>query len=204
MCLDPKIPKDNSAALARQREEERAALVAQNQQIVDSSLSGFNGDFYRGLTDAFTNYYAPQLDTQYADADRSLRLGLADQGILASSAANRQHSNLMERYLDARADIGNRAQDAVQKTQTQVEGTRANLYDLARSGAAPTAVASSARLQQGSIPDQLTRSPLGDVFGTAAKAAAAGISAERAGYRGWGTGWFDTPAPASRVVGGAR
>src|SRR3990167_9060937 len=137
MCIfsAPSIPRDNSADIARQREEQRQADIKAGRTNIDQAFTRFDDPFYDNITNTHNQFYMPQIDKQYADATKKLKLRLAGAGNLNSGAGAAKIGDLTEVYDLQRADLANKAFDASNRYRQQVEGERSDLYSLNASSA---------------------------------------------------------------------
>jgi hypothetical protein len=164
MCL-PKPPKDNSAEIARQQEEARAAKIREGRAGIDSTFdSTFNDDFYNARTKDYQDFYNPELATQYEDAVKNMTFQLARSGNAQSSTNNEQFAKLEKARADAAAKIANDALAATGALKSNVAGQRSNLYTLNNSAADPTQAASQAAQAALQLNQPQSYSPLGSVF----------------------------------------
>lgn len=158
-------PKDNSAAIARQQEEERQARIREGKTSIDNTFNDiFTDDYFSGLSNAYTDYYYPQIDDQYSDAIENVKFALARQGLDQSTAGAERLGKLQERYDQQRTAITDRAQQSSADARANVERERTSLYDLNSSAADPSLIASRASAQAGSLQAPQVFSPLANVF----------------------------------------
>lgn len=198
MCFPTsKPPADNSAEIARKQEEERQARIAEGRTAIDNAFAQFDDPFYAQRQQEYLDYYIPQIERQYADTARQLKLALARSGNLNSGSGARQLGNLFERYNDIRAVYANNAIAHANQIRGNVESTRDDLYQQNRSAADPSAIAASAAARATPLAGPSQLDPIGDLFSSALNLGAIGLQAERAGYPGLRTGFFKTPAGSS-------
>lgn len=158
-------PKDNSAAIARQQEEERQARIRAGQASIDQTFDGtFNDDYFGGLTQSYQDYYNPQLATQYEDALKELTFQTARAGNTESSAANDLFAKLEKAKADAATQITNDAIASSGKAKSDVAAQRSNLYNLNNAAADPSQASSQAAQAALSLNQPQTYSPLGQIF----------------------------------------
>lgn len=107
---------------ARAREEQRQQRIRGGRKNIDQAfgqLTDPNDTFYARYGQAISDYYKPQLDKQYGDANRELTYRLADAGTLRSSGAaeatadlSQQNdlniANMNSKIDSAKADLRNR------------------------------------------------------------------------------------------------
>lgn len=192
MCLSPKVPKDNSAQIAREQEDARQARITQGKSNIDSTFGNFNDDFFGGITKNYNDYYLPQVDEQYNKALEQIKYGLARQGNTESSAAGTKLGDAEKLYLDTRTDIGNKAVKAANDARTNVEQQRSSLYDLNTSAADPSLVASRASAAATGLQAPPALSPIGEVFASLLNQGSNAVSLAQNGYNGWG---LNLPTP---------
>lgn len=183
MCFGG-APQDNSAEIARQQEAERQARVQAGTARINDAFSKFDDSYYSGLGKSYLNYYTPELERQYGDAQKKLTYGFADAGNLESGAANQKMADLGREYGVQRAQLSDRALGAQQQGQADVERNRSDLISQleAGSGVESTATSALARAQSLSAPPQY--SPLGDVFATFTNTLANNAALQARGYPG--------------------
>jgi hypothetical protein len=165
MCFSPSTPKDNSADLARQREEERQARITEGRGKIDEAFAQFDDPWYGTVEKNYLDYYNPEIDRQYADARRRMTLQLASRGNLSSGSGARSLGDLLRAFPESKATIANRAIDARNEARTNVENTRNELYNQNSQAADPAAIAVQAASRAGGIQPTQAYSPLGDLFG---------------------------------------
>ena len=163
MC-SPSTPRDNSAEIARAEEAARQERIATGQASIDQSFAGFNDDFYNQYQQDYTDYYNPQLDDQFADANKRLTLQLAQSGNLTGSVGARQLADLRKNYDDQKLAIAGNASNAVQGLRSDIDNNRSQLYANNRAAADPGSAASAATSAAQSLQPGPQTSPLGNVF----------------------------------------
>lgn len=176
------IDKDPAAALDM-REYARQGDVNIGQSRIASAFQPFNAAYYEQFAKKYNDYYQPQLDRQYTDANAKLTAALAGRGVLESTPGATQLAELLRKNLQTRTEIANNAQDAANGLRINVETARTNLTNLNQASADPTAVNTAAVGQATALMAPPTFSPLGEVFASAISALgnAAGASNNRAG-----------------------
>lgn len=174
-----KLEKEASAR--RYAEDERQTGITNGTNRVNQSFdSMFTPDFYKKQQTNYTGYYKPQLDDQFADAQKSLTYWLSDKGLLDSSTRNDKTGDLTKMYDTDLRQINNSALDLTNKTKSDVTGARAGLITDVRNNADPgyAGTTANARIEALSAPP--TYSPIGDMFGSFTGALAQQAALERA------------------------
>ena len=183
MCMSS-APQDNSAALARQQEEERQRRVREGTAKIDEAFAGFTPEYYEGVSKAHDGFYMPQLDRQYKAARDKLTYSLADSGGLDSTAGGKRYGDLTADYGMQRQNIADRGIAAQQDLRGSVEQNRGELVRQLETGSSIESVAgraaSDAKLKSAPQP----YSPLGDLFAQWTGTAANNVALQREGYQG--------------------
>lgn len=205
MCLGPSPPQDNSAEIARQKEEERQSRINQGKANIDSAFSAFTPQYYDKFNQDYLNFYNPQVDDQFTDARQGLRYNLARAGIENSTPAQKAFSDLTKSYGDQRQAISSKALEATNNVKTQVEQNKSDLYSQNIAAADPSLSAISAAGRAGALQTPPSFSPLADLFSGVANAGAAYMYGSNralpAGYRNALSSGLPRAKGASYVVG---
>jgi uncharacterized protein YciI len=164
MC-GPKAPKDNSAELARQAEEQRQSRITQGQSAIDQAFGGFNDDFYTGYQNQYNDFYNPQIDEQYGDASKRLKLQLARTGNLTGSVGANQLADLQKYYDAQKLSISGRGIDAANNLRSNIDNSKSQLYANNRASADPGNATSAAAAAAQSLQPTAPSDVLANVFG---------------------------------------
>jgi hypothetical protein len=166
---------------ARAREEQRQQRINTGRGFIDrqfKQLTDPNDPFYTRYGQAVSDYYKPQIQKQYSDANKELTYRLADAGTLRSSSANEVTADLanqnamnvagMNAKVDsAKADLRNRV--ASEKAQAENQ-----LYATEDPDMALTSALNSTKAINLAQPDL---SPLANLFNVATVGAANAMKA---------------------------
>lgn len=202
MCI---FGGDNGAAReaaeqARAEEAARQGRISSGVERVNKVFGQFNDDYYKGVSDTALNYYKPEVERQYNDARRASIFNLARGGKLQSTAG----ADALRRLSEARArtdvDIANRAAGYANENRRAIEGQRGDVLNSLYATADPEAAYSSATTAAELGRKAPAYDPVGDLFSSFIASGANALAAERAGYRGVGTGLFSNRSGSSRVV----
>ena len=155
---------DGGAGQARADEAARQARIKEGSAKIDQSFSGFNDAFYNQRAKAYTNYANPQLADQYARTQQNLTYNLARQGLSASSEAARNAGELQRQYNDSRAQIAAQGLDTANQARQQVEQNRSELLAQLNATSDPAAASASAVNRAGTLAQQSSFSPIGQLF----------------------------------------
>lgn len=111
---------------------------------------GFQPNFYQNYANSYVNYAMPQLGQQYQQAGNALQLGLANKGLLGSSAAKTENQALQQSYGQQQQGIADTSQNLAQQLRSQVnqsyQNAVAQLYNTANpANAQQSALAAAAQ-----------------------------------------------------------
>ncbi len=191
-----------AAEQARAEEAARQGRITAGTERVNNVFGQFNDEYYKGVSDAALNYYKPEVDRQYGDARKALTFNLARSGNLQSTAGADAFRKLSDAKARTDVDVANRAQGYATDMKGKVEGQRGDVLNSLYATADPEAAYSSATNAASLASSAPAYTPLNDLFSAFVATGANAIAAERAGYRGAGTGLFSSSSPkgSSRVV----
>lgn len=199
---------DGGAAQARADEEARQARIrAGTQQVDDIFGSNFTPESYTARRTAYTDYATPQLEDQYANAQKELTFALTRGGNLDSSVRGQKVAELEQLYGKNKQQVADQALSYENTARSSAEDARADLIRTLNATGDAEGAASSAtnRAQILSAPDQY--SPLGNLFTDFTSALGTQAALERANTLSGGaikpkynTGLFGTPSGAVRVT----
>lgn len=165
MCVGGSAPKDNSAEIAQKAEDARQGRIAQGTTNIDNAFEGYNDDFFTGYQNDYSNYYNPQLDDQFTDANKKLTLQLAQTGNLTGSVGANQLADLQKHYDGQKTAIAGRAVDASNNLRGNIDNRKTQLYSSNRAAADPGNAASAAASAATSLQPAQESSPLANMFG---------------------------------------
>ena len=183
MCMGGR-PKDNSAEIAREQAEKNEMRIREGTGRVDQAFSGFDDNYYSGLGKSYLDYYQPDLERQYADAQKKNTFRFANSGNLDSGASNESFGDLAEHYTQQRAQLADRSLSEQQNARGQVAQNRADLISQLESGSGVESTAQSALARASSLSQPPEYSPLGDMFSQFTGALANSAAMQSKGYQG--------------------
>jgi hypothetical protein len=140
------------------------AQAAGEGQLFSGRSGGFNDDFFAGRKQAYLDYANPQLQDQYADAQKQLTFSLARSGNLDSSARAAQESDLSKLYAQRSREIGDQALQQETSARNSVEDARANLITTLNATGDAEGAANSALARASALSQQPAFDPLGNLF----------------------------------------
>lgn len=185
MCGPSQNRKQEAAAaqqtaILQQQQDQAAAQLAQQQQAatdrsnkitandasINDAFSQYGDDYFGKAAQNVRDYYTPQLQSQYTDAQRKVALGLADEGLSDSSVAARKAGDLKSLFDTQLQGIESKAQDAATSAKNDVATRKSNLLGLSEAGNSLDNFNDVLTPQIQSISLPTSYSDLGQVFGS--------------------------------------
>lgn len=171
-----------------------------------ATATGFNDDFFNGLSQSYVDFARPQLDEQAGKARNQLTFALARNGTLDSSMRSTQSADLQRSVDKEIQSITDKGREYATEARTGVEQARADLIaNLTMTGDSVGATnAAMARAKTLATPPAY--SPLGQLFTDYTAGLAQQAAFERAAALGYGTpsrggaGLFGTNRNAVKVT----
>lgn len=191
---------DSGAAAARADQQQREAQLEANRTQVNRTFDQFDDKFYNQRKQAYLDYQVPQLNDQYAEAQKQLVYGLSRKGNLNSSVAGEQFGGLGKQYATGSNAIQAGAQDFENQTRQQVEGNRSDVLNQLSATENTDAATSEAINRARAVSQGPAVPPVGMLFTNLTGLAADHAVAANYGfnpYAGFGGGSF-----GSRLFGG--
>ena len=178
------------AAQARADEEARQARIRAGTTNINNTFdSQFTDDYYKQRRDAYTNYATPQLEDQYADAQKQLTYALARGGLLDSSIRGSKLGELQQQYALQNQDIADKALASETDARNAVEDSRANLISTLNATGDAEQAASTAISRASALSQPAAYSPLTSLFADFTDALGTQAALSKANsYAGSGTG----------------
>ena len=178
------------AARARADEEARQARIRSGTASINDTFdSQFTDDYYSQRRDAYTNYATPQLEDQYADAQKQLTYALARGGLLDSSIRGSKLGELQQQYALQNQDIADKALASETDARNAVEDARSNLITTLNATGDAEQAASTAISRASALSQPAAYSPLTSLFADFTDALGTQAALSKANsYAGSGTG----------------
>lgn len=153
------------AKQARAAEEARQARIKSGLTTIDNTFAPFNDAFYGSRKSAFLDYYQPQIEDQFSDAQKKLTYALARNGLLKSTVAGDEAGKLTKSYADNWASIVSKADADVNGLKSQVANEKSALVQQLNATSDADRVTNDALSRTSQMyaqrPDY---NPLGDIF----------------------------------------
>jgi hypothetical protein len=195
------------AAQARQEEEARQQRIEQGREFIDRQFDLFNKDkaFFDRYRQGITDYYKPQIDRQYADANKNLTYQLADAGTLRSTAAADATADLTRQKDSNLVSMNAKADSALGDLRNQIASNKDTAINQLMTTEDPSVSANTAL--NGIANVQLAKpdlSPLANLFSTAAIGGANAVKSWQqggGGSGGLGFGGNESAGPGGGAMG---
>lgn len=154
------------AEYERQRAEEEARQnrIAQGKQEIENAFLGYDDDFYSGISTDYMDYATPQIEDQYEDALKQLRVSLARSGNLDSSLRTDRIARLNERNADAYVDAQRQGENYANQVRGNLNTVKSNLLQQNQSLADPSLIASMAANQSYTASQMPAYNPIAQLF----------------------------------------
>ncbi len=163
MCIFS-APKDNSAQIAREQEEQRRARITEGTASIDSAFAGFDDSFFGGIEQSALDFFNPQIDRQFDRTRETLIKNLARQGNLNASTGARQLADLDTAGQEQRVTFADKARGFATSSRADVENNRAEIIRQLQASADPSAAAATSAAQAEILSAPPSFSPIGDLF----------------------------------------
>jgi len=155
-------PEYESAAEAEAR---RQLKVDAGLEEIEKVFSKYDQDFYDKSSDAYLDYYEPQLDDQFKDGLKELQFALARGGRFGSSTEVDKKANAAEEYGIQKNELASGAIKAANDSEAAVTAAKRDMTNLNQVNANPDLAASLSNSQAGILNQPPKFDPLLDVFG---------------------------------------
>ena len=152
--------------------ESAAEAEARRQLKVDAGLAEiekvfgqYDQDFYDKSSDAYLDYYEPQLDDQFQQGLKDLQFALARGGRFGSSTEVDKKADAAEDYGFQKNELASGAIQAADASEAAVTAAKRDMTNLNQINANPDLAASLSQAQSGILNQPAKFDPLLDVFG---------------------------------------
>jgi hypothetical protein len=195
------------AQQARDEENRRQQRIEGGRKLIDQQFDLFkkNPAFFDRYRNGITDYYRPQIDSQYSGAKRNLTFQLADAGTLRSTAAADSTADLARQNDMNLTSMNAKADSAVGDLRNQIASNKDTAINQLMSTEDPSIAANTALNGIANI--QLAKpdlSPLANLFSTAAIGGANAVKAWQqggGGAGGLGFGGNESAGPGGGTMG---
>ena len=181
MCLGDGGRRAQQAEAERQRAEEEArqGRVRKGADAMNETFAAYDDDFYKGITQNYLDYARPQVEDQFKDAARELRIALARNARLDSSVNVDRKAKLQEDFDKAMLEQSLKCKEYANITQRNLEAAKTDLLSQNQNIAYPVLIAQSAANRANAAAELPPYSPLGELFAGAAEGFATQLELEQ-------------------------
>lgn len=155
---------DGGAGQARALEAERSQRIGTGMGQINQIFSGFDPEFYRKRQEAYQAFAMPQFGEQARTTQNQLLYGLADRGLLHSSAGEQAQSAFEREAARQQQAIVDAAFQQSQNLQKEVQGNKGQLISQLQASADPSSVAQQAISSAQSFSAPSVWQPIGNMF----------------------------------------
>ena len=154
------------ARMARAEEAARQARIREGTQRVGTIFDGnFNDQFFDGRRQAYVDYATPQVEDQFADAQKQLTFALARGGNLNSSVRGEKAADLQKRFDLTKQEVTDKGLSYANEARSNVEGARSELIGMLNATGDAEGAANSAVSRASTLSQPAAFSPLTQLFG---------------------------------------
>lgn len=178
MCGSSKA--DKAAERQRIEEEKRKERVKAEIAKINAQFSGFDDQYYDGVSKAYVDYYMPEFEEQFDTARRATIY--ATPGGAYGSAYNRAFETLARDRSREEVALNQRSQGFANQQRTNVEQNRGTLVQQAELAGGTGSAAERAVALSSALAAPPSYDPLGDLFARYTSTLASAQAARNAGF----------------------
>jgi hypothetical protein len=154
----------NTYESAEEAEARRQAKVDKGLENINSVFSQYDDDFYDKSSDAYLDYYEPQLEDKYKDGLKELQFALARGGRFNSSTEVGKKGKAAEDLGFQKNELASGAVKAANDSRNSVATSKERMVNLNQVNADPDLASSLSNAQSGILNTPPKFDPLLDVF----------------------------------------
>ena len=202
MCLGGGSNRAMEEEYQRQlaEEEARQGRITQGKENIDAAFAGYGDDFYRGIAADYMNYATPQIDDQYVDAMKNLRIALDRSGLLQSSERIDRENDLKKQLAAQELAAARKGESIANAMRTNLANVKSNLLTQNASLADPTLIASTAANQIMANTQVPEYNPLTNLFANATEGLATQAQLEARNKNRYEMAQLFAPTDSSRII----
>lgn len=156
--------KKDYAAIAQEQEQQRQQAITKGTADINAAYAGFTPDFYKQRQQAYVDFAMPQVSQQYRQARNQIGFNLANRGLLQSSAAGGQFSDLNRTMSQATQSVQDTGQSQAQDLQRQIEASKNQQLGYLYQSADPAGAGAQAISSAASFAQPSTFAPVANAF----------------------------------------
>tara|TARA_B100001287_G_scaffold107686_1_gene90691 strand:- start:5370 stop:5990 length:621 start_codon:yes stop_codon:yes gene_type:complete len=190
------------AEYERQLAEEaaRQARITEGKENIEKAFAGFDDKFYNDRAADYMEYAQPQIDDQYKQAMKDLRIALARSGQLVGSERIDRENDLLKKFQLAEVEAARKGQSLADTTRTNLANIKGNLLSQNASLADPTLIAAQAQNQIMANTQVPEYSPIGNIFANVTEGLATQAQLEARNKNRYEMAQLFAPTDRSRIL----
>ena len=158
---------DGGAGAARQQQQQREMAINSGRGAINQTFdSQFTPTFFDDRRKAYLDFAMPQVDDQFADAQKQLTYWLDRNGTLDSTARTSKEAELQKLYDTNKRTVSDRALSYENTLKSDIERARADLYSMLASTGDVSGATSGALTRASALSAPDAYDPIGQMFGT--------------------------------------
>jgi len=181
-------------------EEARQGRITQGKENIDAAFAGYGDDFYSGVASDYMNYATPQIEDQYTDAMKNLRIALARSNQLQSSERIDRENKLKKQLAAQELAAARKGESIANAMRTNLANVKSNLLTQNASLADPTLIASTAANQIMANTQVPEYNPLTNLFANATEGLATQAQLEARNKNRYEMAQLFAPSDSSRII----
>ena len=150
---------------AAEAEARRQLKVDAGLEEIEKIFGQYDQDFYDKSSDAYLDYYEPQLEDQFKEGLKELQFALARGGRFGSSTEVNRKAKAAEELGFQKNELASGAIQAADASEKAVTAAKRDMTNLNQINANPDLAASLSQAQSGILNQPAKFDPLLDVFG---------------------------------------
>ena len=143
---------------------QRNRAISDGTTAINNAFAGFTPDFYKGVSQNYTDFATPQLAQQYNQTKNQIGFDLANRGLNDSGAANTSWGNLADSMNTAKQSIVDTGIGKAQDLQSSVESAKNTQFQNLYASADPSNAGAQAIQTASNFAAPSTFAPLTDMF----------------------------------------
>lgn len=159
---------DNSAEIARRQQKENELRIEKGTLKIDNAFAGYDDEFYADKKKNYLDYYKPQAQDQYHNAQKSTFASLFDSGLNDSSYGKKATKAVGHQYRDYLTQLSENASNYITGIKSNVLSEQNNLISQLEGGSATIANANAITNNAMASNPAAQFSPIGELFAQSA------------------------------------
>ena len=181
-------------------EEARQARITEGKANIDEAFAGYDDKFYADRAADYMSYARPQIEDQYEQAMKDLRIALARSGQLIGSEAIEREQDLLKKFNDAELQAARKGQSIADTTRSNLANIKSNLLSQNASLADPSLIAAQAQNQIMANTQVPEYNPISNIFANVTEGLATQAQLEARNKNRYEMAQLFAPTDSSRII----